>query len=203
MKTQRSIWLFVAMVVIVPITVYAAVHWFEQKYDPLPVLGEKDHAAGSFNFVDQDGKSFSGQAWKNKIIVANFFFTHCASICPKMMYQLKRVQAYGGNDIMISSFSVDPERDSAAQLQRYADLLAIKGNWKLITGDKRELYRFARNDLMITATDGDGGPNDFIHSENLVLIDANQRIRGFYKGTDEAEVNRLIKDIEKLRNESK
>jgi protein SCO1/2 len=199
MKDQRNIWLFVAMVVLLPITIYAGVHWYQQNFNALPVLGEKGHVAGSFNFTSEDGKSFTSQAWQNKIVVANFFFTHCTSICPKMMYQLKRVQAYGEKNVLITSFSVDPERDSAAQLFHYADMMAIQGNWKLVTGNKKDLYRFARNDLMITATDGDGGPNDFIHSENLVLIDMHKRIRGFYKGTDETDVNRLIHDIEKLR----
>src|SRR3954462_15822702 len=102
MKDQRSIWLFVAGVVLLPITIYAGIHWYQQKFDALPVLGEKGHAIGSFNFTGQDGRSFTDEAWQNKIVVANFFFTHCTSICPKMMYQLKRVQAYGGKNILIS-----------------------------------------------------------------------------------------------------
>jgi protein SCO1/2 len=89
------------------------------------------------------------------------------------------------------------------KLKNYADHMGIGSNWHLLTGDKIELYRFARKDLMIVATDGDGGPSDFIHSENLVLIDPTGRIRGYYKGTDEGEVNALIHDIDKLKIEFK
>jgi protein SCO1/2 len=193
----------VVAVVLVPISIYGGIQWYEQKFNKLPVLDQNGQAGAKFSFIDQDGSVFTEMAWENKIVVANFFFSHCGSICPKMMYQLKRVQSNSGSYILISSFSVDPERDSASQLKRYAALTGIKGNWKLLTGEKKALYRFARNDLMVTATDGDGGPNDFIHSENLVLIDHVRRIRGFYKGTDEASVNQLIKDIEKLRKERK
>lgn len=203
MKGQRSIWLFVATIVLLPLTIYAGIHWYEQAFNALPVLGEEGHVTRSFNFKDQDGNIVTDHDWDNKIVIANFFFTHCASVCPKMMYQLKRVQAYGNKNILITSFTVDPERDTVAQMLRYSNMMGIRGNWKLVTGDKKALYRFARNDLMITATDGDGGPNDFIHSENLVLIDGHKRIRGFYKGTNEPEVNRLIHDIEKLEKNSK
>jgi protein SCO1/2 len=115
-----------------------------------------------------------------------------------MMYQLKRVQAYGGKNILLCSFTVDPERDSSTRLADYAKLMGIRNNWLLLTGEKKELYRFARKDLLVVATDGDGGPADFIHSDNLVLIDAHKKIRGYYQGTDENQVNQLIRDIQKL-----
>ena len=116
------------------------------------------------------------------------------------MYQLKRVQAYGDKNLVINSFSVDPERDSTGQLKIYSARLGAGNNWSLLTGDKKELYRFARKELLISATDGDGGPDDFIHSDNLVLIDKQKRIRGFYRGTDKDDVDRLIQDIKKLSN---
>ena len=201
MKQKITIWLFVAAVVIIPISVFAIVKWYEGHFEALPVLGTDHHLVGDFQFKDQHGYIISGETWKNKIVVANFFFTHCLSVCPKMMKQLKRVQAYGNKNILINSFSVDPERDSVEKLKIYATKLETGENWYLLTGDKKELYRFARKDLMIAATDGDGGPDDFIHSENLVLIDLQKRIRGYYKGTDADEVTRLIKDIQKLSNE--
>lgn len=201
MKRIQTMWLFVAAIVIIPIGVYEVVKWYENRYERLPVLGEESHVISNFQFADQRGKTVTLNDWKNKIVVANFFFSHCPGVCPKMIYQLKRVQAYGDKNILISSFSVDPERDSVGRLKKFAEQFEIKNNWLLLTGEKTALYRFARKDLMIVATDGDGGPDDFIHSENLVLIDPDRKLRGFYKGTDESDVNKLIHDIEKLKAE--
>jgi protein SCO1/2 len=200
---RRVIWMFVIVVVVVPISVFGVTRWYETNFQRLPVLGPENHLIGRFECKDQFGRNINDRYWKSKIVVANFFFTSCPSICPKMMYQLKRVQAYSDKNILISSFTVDPERDSIAKLNAYATRFGIHNNWLLLTGDKTGLYRFARKDLFIDATDGDGGPADFIHSDNLVLIDPRQRIRGYYKGTDESDVNRLMHDIDKLKTEYK
>jgi protein SCO1/2 len=117
------------------------------------------------------------------------------------MSSLQKVQALGSKNVMINSFTVDPLRDSVGRLKVYADKHGIKSDWHLLTGDKISLYKFARTDLLIDATDGDGGPADFIHSDQLVLIDPLKQIRGYYNGTEESEVNRLIRDINKLENE--
>jgi len=199
MKKHRTIWLFVLAVIVTPVAVYGVVQWLEGQFSPLPYLGPDNHVIGDFKFVDQRNKIISLADWKGKIIVAHFFFTHCPAVCPKMIGQLKRVQAYANQDIAIYSLSVDPENDSVGQLRKYANRSGINHNWYLLTGDKKTLYRFARKDLMIVATDGDGGPEDFIHSDNVVLIDQQQRIRGYYKGTDEQEMNLLIHDIDKLK----
>jgi protein SCO1 len=201
MKSNWTIWLFVVGVVAIPLSVFAVVKWYEKEFQLLPVLGDKGHTIENFSFKSQDNLTITRKDWNNKIVVANFFFTHCISVCPKMMAQLKRVQAAGGTNLVISSFTVDPERDSVEWLKTYADRFGIQNNWLLMTGDKKALYRFARKDLLVVATDGDGGPNDFIHSENLVLIDPRNRIRGFYKGTSEADVDRLMNDIKKLQAE--
>ena len=106
-------------------------------------------------------------------------------------------------EILISSFTVDPERDSSAQLKKYARQYNVDTrNWNLLTGDKKEIYKLARNSFMLVATDGDGGPDDFIHSESLVLIDKQKKIRGYYNGTSNDEVNQLIIDIKKLKHEN-
>ncbi len=203
MGRKYNIWVFVAVVVLLPISVFGFVKLLEQRYQPLPVLGPKNHRISPFSFTNQNGKTLSLTDCKDKIVVANFFFTHCPSICPKMTKNLQRIQAYSGIDnLMINSFSVDPERDSVSQLKSYAGKFNIKGEWNLLTGNKKELYKLARKDFLITATDGDGGPNDFIHSENLVLIDKEGRIRGYYPGTNEAAVNNLIRDLKKLENEN-
>jgi protein SCO1 len=201
MKSRRLIWLFVILVVVVPFSVFGITQWYEMHIQYLPVLGPENHVIKKFKFTDQYGKEFNQDSCTDRIVVANFFFTSCPSVCPKMMYQLKRVHAYGFNKFLIASFTVDPERDSVTKLKSYAARLGMHSNWLLLTGEKTSLYRFARKDLFIDATDGDGGPEDFIHSENLVLIDPQRRIRGYYKGTDENDVNRLIYDINKLKKE--
>jgi protein SCO1/2 len=120
-----------------------------------------------------------------------------------MVRNLKKVQQlYAGDPLLlINSFTVDPERDSVGQLKSYAGKMDIHDNWQLITGEKKEIYKLARKSLLVVATDGDGGPNDFIHSELLVLVDQAKRIRGFYNGTDDAEVNNLLRDIKRLEKE--
>jgi protein SCO1/2 len=191
-----------AVVLTVPFAVYGLVNWYQDRFQRLPVLGAQGHIIADFRFQNQSGQWVSSKDWNGKIVVAHYFFTHCPSICPKMLYQMKRVQAYAGvKNLQLLSFTVDPERDSVSRLQQYAAKQGIKGAWNLLTGDKKSLYRLARNSFLITATDGDGGPDDFIHSERLVLIDAQKRIRGFYNGTDETAVNQLIKDIKKLADE--
>jgi protein SCO1/2 len=193
------------MVLAVPFATYSLVNWFEKNTGHLPVLGNKGHHIQDFHLVDQDNKIISLADWEKKIVVVDFFFTHCTTICPKMTMSLDRVQKkYAGDrEILFNSFSVDPERDSVAQLKSYAALHQLgESNWRFLTGDKKEIYRLARNSFMIIATDGDGGPADFIHSEKLVLVDKQKKIRGFYEGTSEKEVNQLIKDIKKLKNEN-
>lgn len=202
MWRKYSIWIFVSVVVLLPVTVFGIVQLLEHKFQPLPVLGEKGHKVAPFRLTNQHSKTITLADWENKIVVADCFFTHCPSICPKMTYNLKRIQAYAGiENLLIASFTVDPERDSVQQLKNFAQKFDIKGDWHLLTGTKKDLYKLARKSFMITATDGDGGPDDFIHSENLVLVDRQAQIRGYYDGTDETAVNNLIRDIKKLVKE--
>ncbi len=196
-------WIFVTVILAVPFAVYGIVNWYQTRFDQLPLLGNKGHVLLDFHFINQDNKAITLSGSENKIMVVNFFFSHCSSICPKMFNNLKRVQAYAGIDnLQINSFTVDPARDSVARLKTYTDLYEIKGDWNLLTGEKIELYRLARKSFMITATDGDGGENDFIHSDLLVLVDTDKRIRGYYNGTETEAVNKLIKDIKKLAEEN-
>jgi protein SCO1/2 len=203
MKSVRTIYIFVILVIVVPFTVFGITQWYESHVQRLPVFGPEKHIVGNFRFTNQLGESISQDQWKGKIVVANYFFTSCPSICPKLMYQLERVQALGKKNVLISSFTVDPDRDGVGKLKSYADQHDVKSDWFLLTGDKISLYKFARTDLMIDATDGDGGPGDFIHSDRLVLIDPLRRIRGYYSGTDEKDINRLFHDINKLEIEFK
>src|SRR5687767_1501063 len=122
MKNRKStIWVFVAVVLVLPFLVFGLVSWAENAFQKLPVLGGKDHTISAFHLTNQKGEPTSLKDWKGKIVVANYFFTHCPVICPKMTYNLKRVQAYAGiNNLLINSFSVDPERDSVTQLANFA-----------------------------------------------------------------------------------
>ena len=96
-----------AVVLFVPFSVFGVVKWYERNYQALPILGPEGHKITQFNLVNQHGSSITLDAWKDKIVVANYFFTHCPVFCPKMTYNLKRVQAYAGiKNLEINSFSV-------------------------------------------------------------------------------------------------
>lgn len=162
------------------------------------------HTIGDFTFIDQDSNTVNQSIVKDKIYIADYFFTSCKSICPKMSDQFMRVQFAYKDDpqVMILSHTVNPEDDSPSVLNAYAKKHnAIKGKWYFLTGDKKELYDLARNSYFVTAMSGDGGPDDFIHSEQLVLVDKQKRIRGFYDGTDYNDVTRLIDEIKVLKKE--
>ncbi len=211
MQKRFTIGTFITLVFVVPIIAYSGYLFFEQKIKKLPVYGKKEmkgdrkieHVIDDFELLNQDGIKKGIQDWEGEIVVADFFFTHCPVVCPKMTANLKKVQqSFNEDEILINSFSVDPQRDSAVQLKKYAEKFKISlVNWQLLTGDKKDIYKLARNSFMIVATDGDGGPEDFIHSEKLVLIDKQRRVRGYYDGTSKKETNELIYDIKKLQNE--
>ena len=106
------------------------------------------------------------------------------------------------NDFMILSHTVDPETDSVAQLLSYSKLHGVKDKkWMFVTGDKKHLYEIARKGYLLNAEEGDGGAEDFIHTQNFALIDKERHIRGFYDGTDSIDVNRLLVDIKLLLQE--
>lgn len=205
-------WRFLLIVFLLPFVAYGTMVWYENKFQQLPLYGAEEikdgkrsiHSIGHFELVNQDGAQYGSDSWNGKIAVVDFFFTHCPNICPKMTSSLKKVQqAYANNNkIVINSISVDPEHDSVPQLKKYANRFGIDTeNWSLLTGDKKDIYKLARNEFMIVASDGDGGTEDFIHSEKLVLIDQQRRIRGYYDGTNKQKVDQLIHDIKKLENE--
>jgi protein SCO1/2 len=203
MLKKHSISLIIAVVLITPITIFAIVHWIENKGRALPVYKGENYTVSAFSLTNQNGQQVTLQSWKNKIVVADFFFTHCPLVCPKMTSNLKKVQATFSHkrDLQFTSFSVDPVRDSVAQLKSFANRFGITGNWDLLTGDKAAIYKLARKSFAVDANNGDGGRHDFIHSDKLVLLDTHHRIRGYYSGTSDKDVLQLINDIKKLYNE--
>ncbi len=164
------------------------------------------HLITGFNLINQDGEKVNESVIKDKIVVADFFFTSCPSICPKMTSQLQRVQEEFKNEdrVMILSHTVWPERDSVPLLKNYAEQYnADKSKWLFLTGNKVHLYDLARKSYLVAPSLTDtnfthGSENDFVHTENFVLVDAKKRIRGYFDGTDKEEVDNLILDIKEL-----
>ncbi len=165
-----------------------------------------NHRVGAFNLIDQEGNTTTELNFKDKIYVTDFFFVTCPTICPKMATQMLRVyDEFKENDnILLLSHTVMPVEDSVPVLKEYADKLGVDANkWKFVTGKKEHIYDLARKTYFAAVTEGDGGIDDFIHTENFVLVDKEKRLRGFYDGTSEKEVDRLIKDIYTLLEEYK
>ena len=164
----------------------------------------KLHRIGSFNLINQNGKTITEKDFEGKIYIADFFFVTCPTICPKMTKQMKRVyQKFESNsDVLILSHTVMPEHDSVPVLKEYEIKNEVSApKWNFVTGDKKQIYNLARKSYFAAITEGDGGVDDFIHTENFVLIDKEKRIRGFYDGTSENDVDRLINDVSTLLNE--
>jgi protein SCO1/2 len=163
---------------------------------------KKYHTIADFSLVNQNGKVITNDDYKDKIYVADFFFTTCPTICPIMTENMGTIQKaiLNDNDVMLLSHSVTPEIDSVAQLKKYALKKGVNDSkWNLVTGDKKQIYELARKSYMAVKTDGDGGPYDMIHTENFMLIDKERRIRGTYDGTNPEEIKKLLADLEILR----
>ncbi|MEY4603286.1 MAG: hypothetical protein RIT43_578 [Bacteroidota bacterium] len=166
------------------------------------------HRIAHFELTDQDSNTINEKVIKNKIYVAEYFFTTCRTICPLMNTQMTRVQnAFSKErDVHLLSFTVDPEHDTPAVLKKYAVAHgAISGKWHFLTGSKKDLYTLARKSFFVlkpaeAVNQGDVG-SDFIHTNNFVLVDKHRRIRGYYDGTSVSEVDQLIEDIRILLEE--
>ena len=205
------------LLLVVLVAVFAGAYFYSNKQNKpirtLPYFEPKSftkakstthHTIPAFSFINQNGQTVTEQDTKGKVYVCDFFFTTCQSICPKMSNQLERVykEFKTRNDFLILSHTVDPETDTAAQLKEYADRHGVSDlRWLFLTGDKKHLYEIARKGYLLNAEEGDGGEDDFIHTQNFALIDKERCIRGFYDGTDSVEITRLIKDIYLLFDE--
>lgn len=165
----------------------------------------KNHTIGDFNLTNQLGQKVTAETFNKKIYVACFMYTTCEGMCPAMTGNLVGVYEEFINDeeVMFLSHSVTPLIDSVPQLKKFADKYKIKRHdkWHFTTGSKKEIYDLARKHYFAVESKGDGGKEDFIHTENFVLIDKEKRIRGFYEGTDYDEIDRLKSDIERLKDE--
>ncbi len=182
--------------------------------DRLPVLGERTvkgtdtiyHTIAPFHFVDQDSTVITNETFRDKIYVADFFFTTCRTICPIMKTQMLRVYEATREmpDVLLLSHTIDPEYDTVALLHDFAGRLGVESKrWHFVTGVKDSIYKIAQTSYFATAMEDKTEPDGFIHSGAFLLIDKGGRIRGKYDGTKEEDVNRLIGDIKRLRREYK
>ena len=164
----------------------------------------KNHTISDFELINQNGEIITNNNYKDKIYVADFFFTRCQTICIAMAYNMSELQEFykKDNDIMFLSHSVTPTIDSISVLREYADRKGvIDSKWNVTTGSKKHIYELARKSYFAVLEGGDGGENDFIHTEQFVLIDKERRIRGFYDGTEKEDMVKLKKDVALLKEE--
>ena len=165
---------------------------------------KKYHTIADFSLTNQNGKTVTQDTYNNKIYIADFFFTTCQTICPIMTDNMVILQnkLKQDPDVMLLSHTVTPEIDSVAQLKNYAlNKGVLDSKWNLVTGDKKEIYQLARKSYLAVKSNGDGGEYDMIHTENFILVDQKKRIRGYYDGTLEEDIESLLNDIDILKKE--
>lgn len=164
------------------------------------------HTLSDFSFTNQLGQPVSWASMRGKIVIADFFFTHCPTICVPMAKNMRRLQEsitnaqqVGDNTnpyVQFLSFSIDPERDSVQRLKYWADRFQVNPDqWWLLTGDKRKIYDLAINEMKLGMVDGNGVDSNFAHSDKFVLIDSSRHVRGYYDGLDSTELAKLSNDI--------
>ena len=159
---------------------------------------KKNWTIADFSLINQNGDTITQANYKDKIYVADFFFTTCPTICPIMTKNMAQIQQHilDDDEVMLLSHSVTPKIDSVAQLKKYAlEKGVVDSKWNLVTGDKKEIYELARKSYFAVTDEGNGGPFDMIHTENFILVDKERRIRGFYDGTNSAEIEKLLQDL--------
>ena len=154
--------------------------------------------------INQNGDTITNNEYEGKIYIADFFFTRCQNICIAMAYNMGELQEYYKNDddILFLSHSVTPVIDSISVLKEYANNKGvIDGKWNVTTGRKKHIYALARKSYFAVLDEGNGDENDFIHTEQFILVDKERRIRGYYDGTDKKEMKKLKEDVVLLKEE--
>ncbi len=163
---------------------------------------KKQHQIADFEFVNQNNTTITQDTYKDKIYIADFFFTTCQTICPIMTDNMALVQQEikDMDDVMILSHSVTPEIDTPEVLKQYALKKGVDDTkWNLVTGKKEDIYFIARKSYLAVKTGDPSQMYDMVHTENFVLVDKNKRVRGFYDGTKLEDIEKLIIDIKLLR----
>lgn len=165
------------------------------------------HKTKNITLVNQLGDTVSLYDVRNKIIVIDFIFTTCRSICPAMTANMRKLQESfirGGNIrqksdtgiVHFLSFTVDPERDSVMKLKNFADHFnANHDSWWFLTGDKKKIYDFAFEELKVDKFSDEPITPDFVHTNRFVLLDRSYRVRGYYNGMDTESLKQLARDV--------
>lgn len=220
---------FIAIIVaiLLPVTGYFLVSFYSTRaidmphryfYDSVNVV-EKDgklnydtawHHVSNMHFTNQLGQQVSFDDLKGKIIVLDFFFTHCPTLCPKLAVAMKKLQnSFPNQDSIVQfvSISIDPQHDSVAQLRKWADKFNVDpDSWWLLTGNRDSIYSFALHEIKASVADV-GVDTAFIHTQKFFLLDKERIVRGWFDGLDTVEQAKLVSDIpllmlEKDRNRS-
>lgn len=192
----------------------------QSKNERLPVLGRSEinnvsfeggikadtvfHTIRDFSFTNQDGEEVTQETFRDKIYIADFFFTSCPTICPIMKTQMLRVhEKYKENpDVLILSHTIDPKHDSVEVLHDFADRLGVSSDsWHFVTGDLEDIFDIGQNSYMVTAMEDKDEPGGLLHSGAFLIVDKERRIRGIYDGTKEDKVDLLMRDIDILLKE--
>ncbi|WP_345004459.1 SCO family protein [Snuella lapsa] len=187
-----------------PLPIYQPTMVSTELVDSTIQYKKKYHKIADFSLTDQNGKTVNQETYKDKIYVADFFFTTCQTICPIMTNHMVEIQKKILNDdeVMLLSHTVTPEIDNVTQLKKYATQKGIDDTkWHLVTGDKKQIYELARKSYLAVKDQGNGDAYDMIHTENFMLIDKKRQIRGFYDGTNPEDIDRLLNDISILKKE--
>ena len=229
---KRNLFLAIAVTILVPLSFFIKAQ-LEGKGDiPMPryyvpekITGRQVdgklvndtifHRTSDLKLVNQLGETVSLNGdLEGKILVVNFIYTSCPTICPKLTGNMKLLQRAFRKDrkkevtlndkVQLLSITVDPERDTFQQLRRFAERFGVNHDkWYFLTGDKQQIYDFARNELRLSLQPGDGGADDFIHTQKLVVIDEQRYIRGYYDGLDSMALDQCAYDISLLTREKK
>jgi len=164
------------------------------------------HRIKDFSLINQEGTPINWDSLRGKIIIADFFFTHCPTICPGLTRNMKRLAESIHNGERVGdqtnklvhflSFSIDSERDSVERLKYWADRFQVNPEqWWLLTGKKSEIYDLIINEIKVPVEDGKGVDTNFMHTDHFVLIDSNRNVRGYYHGLDSASLADLSSDL--------
>lgn len=210
----KSKYWFLGLIVLLPIILVGILHFFGKNtyslkppYYPNGLDGQSaQHYLPKFSFTSQSGQVFNSDSIKGKVVISDFIFTTCQTICPVMTSQMTRVQEAFKNDpnVLILSHSIDPEGDSVPVLKDYAKRFGvIDSKWKLLTGKPDDIFFMAHKGYAVSAGADNTDPQGFVHSDKMVLVDKEGRIRGYYSGVDPLKVDTLILETKILLEEYK